>query len=104
MRIAINTCRDMQRSRWWRFVDRHLTPDDLPEMGCEDDTPDPTPMLAVMQLPDKYRQVVLLHYYQGMTLKEVAQTLGLTASTVRTRLMRARDRLHKQLEGWYFDA
>ncbi len=31
MRIAVNTCRDIQRSRWWRMVNRSITPDDLPE-------------------------------------------------------------------------
>lgn len=103
MRIAINTCKDLRRSRWWRFIDHGITPDDLPEMGQEDENPDSTPLLAVMNLPEKYRQVVLLHFYQGMTSSEIAQILGLTASTVRTRLMRAKDRLHEQLEGWYFD-
>ena len=103
MRIAINTCKDMRRGRWWRFVDRRITPEDLPELTCEDKHPDPAPMLAVMNLPQKYRQVVVLHFYRGMTLQEIALVLGLSPSTVRTRLMRAKDRLHDQLEGWYFD-
>ncbi len=104
MRIAINTCKDVQRSRWWRLVDRRITPDDLPEAGQEAEMPDPTPLLAVMNLPAKYRQVVLLHYYQNLTLQEIAQALGLPATTVRTRLMRAKGKLHAQLQGWYFDA
>ncbi|MDD3409231.1 MAG: sigma-70 family RNA polymerase sigma factor [Eubacteriales bacterium] len=103
MRIAINTCKDMRRSRWWRMIDRRVTPEDLPEAGREDDLPDEQPLLAVMNLPEKERQVVLLHYYQGMTLEEIAQTLDSPASTVRTRLMRARRGLRTSLKGWYYD-
>ena len=103
MRIAINTCKDYQRSRWWLFVDRRVTLDDLPDVGRSDEHPDPTVLKAVMNLPDKYRQTVLLHYYQGMTLNEIAQALDVMPATVRTRLMRARNKLRGQLEGWYFD-
>lgn len=31
VRIAINTCRDMQRSAWFRYMDRRITPEDLPQ-------------------------------------------------------------------------
>lgn len=103
MQIAVNVCKDMQRSHWWRFVDRRVTPDDLPEAGISDEHPDPAVLTAVMNLPEKYRQTVLLHYYQGMTLQEIAQTLNVPPATVRTRLMRAKKRLRGQLEGWYFD-
>ena len=66
-RIAVNVCRDMQRKTWWRLFDRRITPEDLPEAFTEDEPPDSTPLLAVMNLPAKLRQVVLLHYYQGLT-------------------------------------
>lgn len=57
----------------------------------------------VMNLPDKYRQVVVLYYYQELTAEETAQALGVPAATVRTRLKRARESLKARLEGWYFD-
>lgn len=103
MRIAINTCKDMRRSRWWRMVDRRITPDDLPESGREDAMPDSRPLVEVLNLPEKYRKVVLLHYYQGMTLEEIGQTLGASASTIRTRLFRAKAMLRQRLERWYYD-
>ncbi|HML49501.1 MAG TPA: sigma-70 family RNA polymerase sigma factor [Clostridia bacterium] len=103
MRIAINTCRDMRRSRWWRMVDRRVTPDDLPEAGREDALPDSMPLIEVLNLPEKYRQVVLLHYYQGLTLEEIARTLDASASTIRTRLSRAKAKLRQKLERWYYD-
>lgn len=103
MRIAINTCKDMRRSRWWQFVDRRIPLDDLPERGVCDEHPDKAVLIAVMSLPIKYRQTVLLHFYQGMTLAQVAQVLDVPPATVRTRLMRAKERLRGLLEGWYFD-
>lgn len=103
MRIAINTCKDHRRSHWWRMIDRSVTIEDLPEPSQEATLPDDTLMLAIMQLPEKHRQVVLLHYYQGMTLEEIAQSLGKPASTVRSRLMQAKDKLRRALKGWYDD-
>ena len=103
MRIAINTCKDVRKSRWWRMVDRRQDIDLLPQRGAEDERPDPTPLNEVMRLPEKYRQVVVLHYYQGMTLAQIAQTLDMPDATVRSRLKRAKDRLHQRLEEWYYD-
>lgn len=103
MRIAVNTCRDVQRSGWWRMVDRRVTPEDLPETGREDERPSAELICEVMNLSPKYRQVVVLHYYQGMKLKEIARVLDLPEPTVRSRLMRAKAKLHDRLEGWYDD-
>lgn len=56
----------------------------------------------VLKLPVEYREVVLLVYYEEMTLQEVAQVLGLPPGTVRSRLFRARRRLKAALAegGW----
>jgi len=103
IRIAINTCRDMQRSRWWRMINRSVTPDDLPEPACNTPLPDSTALTAVINLPQKYREVIWLHYYQQMPLAEIARILDIPTSTVRSRLMRAKDKLYRKLEGWYYD-
>ena len=103
IRIAINTCRDMQRSRWWRMINRSVTPDDLPEPACNAPLPDSTALTALINLPQKYREVIWLHYYQQMPLAEIARILDIPASTVRSRLMRAKDKLYRKLEGWYYD-
>ncbi len=103
MRITINTCRDMQRSRWWRMVNRSVTPDDLPEPACEEEPQDSTALIAVINLPQKYREVVWLHYYQQTPLEEIARILHVPASTVRSRLFRAKEKLRHTLEGWYYD-
>ncbi len=101
--IAVNTCRSMLRRSWWRRVDRRVTPESLPEPICPCEPEDNTVLGAVMELPEKYRCVVLLYYYQEMKTDEIAKALGVRPSTVSVRLMRARDQLRKRLEGWYFD-
>jgi RNA polymerase sigma-70 factor, ECF subfamily len=44
----------------------------------------------VMQLPLKYREVILLHYYKDFSVKEISAVLGCKETTVKTRLFRAR--------------
>ena len=98
MRIAINTCRDMQRTGWFRHMDRRVTPDDLPS-GSVQFPQESSLVNEVMALPRRYREVVLLHYYQGLSLAETAAVLGSNINTVKSRLMRARKMLKTQLEG-----
>ncbi len=99
MRIAANTCRDMQRSGWFRHVDRSLAPEDLtPAMLAVSDE-DRTLFLSVMQLPLRHRQVLILYHYNSLTLKETAEALRLSVSAARYRLKKAEEALKKALEG-----
>lgn len=57
--------------------------------------------LAVLALPQKYRIVVHLYYYEEYSVKEIAALLSAKETTVQTRLMRARAKLKKALkEAW----
>ena len=103
-RIAVNICRDHQRSRWFRFVDRRVTLDMLPDVIAPDNERDQSILLAVQSLPGKYREVVLLHYYQDMDASEIAKALGVSLSSVYRRLEKARQLLKTTLERWDFDA
>lgn len=99
LRIAVNTCRDMQRSAWFRHHDRRITPEDLPQaIRPPDDDDDLDVLCHVMRLPPKLKEAVLLYYWQNMNVNEIAQTLGVTHSTVSARLKRAREKLHDVLE------
>ena len=99
MRIAINTCRDMRRSRWTRHVDRRVTPEMLPEASAPFDERDEELTLALMCLPPKQREAVLLRYYQRMSLAQTAKAMGVTVSTVSKQLGRALRSLRGILEG-----
>ena len=58
---------------------------------------------AVLALPDKYRDVVYLHYYEGYTATEIGTILRKNPNTVYTLLTRARDELRKMLGGEDFE-
>ena len=98
-RIAIRTCCDMRRGFWFRRMDRRFTPEMLPEPAQEADENETALTIAVMNLPKKEREVILLYYYQDMNMNEVADALGVTQPTVSYRLRRAREKLRRELEG-----
>ena len=98
-RIAVNTCRDMMRSRWLIHVDRSVDIADLPEEAAESDPEDTEVMETVLRLPRKQREAVLLYYYQNLTMQEISEALQITVSNVSRRLAGARKALRKQLEG-----
>lgn len=98
-RIAMRTCCDMRRSFWFRRMDRRVTPEMLPEPAQETAENDSALTVAVMNLPKKEREAVLLYYYQDMNVSEIADVLGVTQPTVSYRLKRAREKLRQELEG-----
>ncbi|RPI26044.1 MAG: RNA polymerase sigma factor SigZ [Chloroflexota bacterium] len=75
-------------------------PEDLP---AEADMPeeDPEAELALSlkemidELPELYRQALILTEYQGLTQKELAETLGISVSGAKSRVQRARDQLRE---------
>ena len=97
MRIAINVCRNIRRDAWFRFVDRRITPEQLPLQSASPE--DRALVETVMNLRYRHREVVLLYYYQGMSLREISEVLGIAASTISTRLKKAREKLRHELKG-----
>jgi RNA polymerase sigma factor (sigma-70 family) len=55
---------------------------------------------AVAELPEHYRQVLLMRDIQGLTAPEVADALDISIETVKSRLHRARNTLREQLHHW----
>ncbi|MDR2514640.1 MAG: sigma-70 family RNA polymerase sigma factor [Christensenellaceae bacterium] len=105
LRVTINLCKDVLKSAWSRRV--------LPMAeGFDAPSSDPGPETeliaseervriydAVLELPPIYKDVILLFYYHDLPAGEVARVLRIPEVTVRTRLMRARNRLAAALEG-----
>ena len=54
-------------------------------------------MAAVADLPEHERSVVRLFYFDGYSIREVAEALGLPVTTIKKRLQYARTRLRNQL-------
>lgn len=100
--IAINVCKSQRRSRW--FKNRLHQTDVTNELGKEDPPIwDDSLLQEIVSLPPKYREVILLFYYQELKTKEIAIALHISESTVSVRLNRARQQLKKSLKGWYYD-
>ena len=101
-RIAINTCRDYQRTGWFRWMDRSVTPEDLLQTGWEESQFDSLPITQAMQtLPPKWRTAVYLRYCEGMKLSEVAKLQQVSEATIKRWLSKAAAALRQQLKGWY---
>ena len=90
-RILINVCNsELKRRR------RELAVAELPETAAEEY--DALPLKeAVRRLPGELRAVVVLRYFQGLTLAETARALGLPPGTVSTRQRRALSLLKLEL-------
>ena len=98
--IAVNVCRDYRRLYWYR---KRLDSEELLEQipAPPDAEPQDDEILRqVFALAPKYREPVLLYYWQELTVPEVAALLHEKENTVSTRLRRARAQLKQTLKGW----
>jgi len=87
-------------SRWRRQVAGRRLQRGLPEAGAVPG-PDPDAVAiaqALRRLPLGQRAVVVMHYYEGLRVEEISGLLGVSASGVKSRLMRARRALGPLLE------
>lgn len=99
VRIAINVCKDYLRGNWLRRVDCHGALQEIPlAEGVSAQERDDEVIVAVLSLPVKYREVILLYYYWGMNSTEIARMLKRPLATVNTRLRRGRILLKDILE------
>lgn len=53
---------------------------------------------AVLELPLKYRRVILLYYYEGYSIREISNILGIKEATISSQLQRARLQLKSKLK------
>lgn len=98
IRVTVNVCRDALRSPWRK---RRVSLEELPETPVFDRPEQGELYREVMRLPEKYRTVLYLFYYEELTVKEIGGILGLRTTAVTTRLHRARTKLKEQLtEVW----
>ena len=95
LRVTINTSRSVFSSSWFKKtvpLEETLEGAGIPEEESE-------VYLAVMNLPEKYRTVIHLFYYEGFSVLEIADILNSKESTVKSQLLRARALLKDSLKG-----
>ncbi|MCB2297982.1 sigma-70 family RNA polymerase sigma factor [Clostridium tagluense] len=103
MRIAINVCKNYLRSSWWKRINETVNLDNIPASTIDGSTQDDALLLEIMKLSPKYKEVILLFYYQDMKIREISEVLQTPESTISVRLKRAREKLKIKLKGWCYD-
>lgn len=96
IRVTINACTD-----YLRYLSRRkqVSLEVIAEEGEGMDTDSMGVLEIVLQLPDKYRNVIYLYYYEGYSAVEIAGILRKKENTIYTWLSRARELLKKELGG-----
>lgn len=95
IRTATNLCKNGLRY-WWR---RRRNLDDCWALQENGDVEISDTLSAVMELPEKYKTVVYLYYYEGYNSVEISRILGKPGSTIRNHLHGARRALRDKLGG-----
>lgn len=94
-RVTINACTD-----WLRALSRRKwVPLDALEEEAILDEPSREVLEVVLKLPEKYRDVIYLFYYEEYSAVEIAKILGRKENTVYTWLSRAKELLRERLGG-----
>ena len=93
IRCTVNRAKSLTASPWRKRI---VPLETAEEVGVEDDYREV--YSAVLSLPAKYRAVIHLHYFEGLSVSEMAQTLQLPEGTVKSQLSRGRDLLRDMLE------
>lgn len=91
IRVTINKCHDLYRQK------RARETEDLDDYINTPSEQQDAVMEEILQLPEKYKTVIYLYYYESFTLKEIADTLKKSINTVSSELQRARKKLKKIL-------
>jgi RNA polymerase sigma-70 factor (ECF subfamily) len=93
LRVTINLTKDLFSSAWFRKtseLDENLSYTHEEESDL---------YYALAKLPQKYRTVIHLHYYEGYQIDEIAKITNASVGTVKSQLHRGRQMLKSILEG-----
>ena len=93
IRCTVNRAKSLTASPWRKRI---VPLETAEEVGVEDDYREV--YSAVLSLPGKYRAVIHLHYFEGLSVAEIAQMLRVPEGTVKSQLSRGRALLRDMLE------
>ena len=103
LRVTINLCKNLWKTAWRQRIvslgeDLEENLDASNTIDVMGNTEENTIIDVVKELPQKYRVVIHLFYYEEMSIEEISRVLQMNPSTIRTRLTRAREKLKGMLE------
>lgn len=105
IRITINTCKDYLKSAWNQKVvpmteyEENTIHTDDDYKAVEQQDQNQLIRETIMNLPDKYKDIIVCVYYQDMTISDAASILKIAEGTAKSRLSRAKEKLKTYLEG-----
>ena len=95
IRVAVNECKSLHRNPWKK---RRVSMENVEEPSFS--TPERSKLYyAVRDLPDKYRAVVYLYYFEDFSIKEISDIMKISETAIQTRLLRARQKIKDILKG-----
>ena len=94
LRTTVNLCKDRLK-HWWR---RRKDIDDYRNLAADNRFEDDEILKIVLDLPERYKAVIYLYYYEGYSSEEIADILKKPRSTVLNHLSEARNILKGVLE------
>ncbi len=100
IKVVINKSKDMVGSFWRR---NKMTWEDYMSQLPFAEPEDSRLFEAVMELPEKYRVVIHLFYYEEYSIREIAKILNRQEGTVKSQLSRGRGLLKQTLKGEWED-
>lgn len=100
IRVTINCCKSFVSSSWFRRTTE--LNDNINESYDEAVDEKIDFHNALQQIPQKYRTVIHLFYYEQLSIEQISSVLNQKNSTIRTQLTRARALLKEILKGEYF--
>lgn len=95
IRVTINECKDFLKN----IFRRHASLEEIQEIPIEEEEDLSYIREAVLKLPDKYKSVIYLFYYEGYTAVEIAGILHKKENTIYTWMNRARQMLKEMVGG-----
>lgn len=105
-RIAINHCKDYLKSWHYKHIvisDEQAKCTSSGEREVEHEViqkyEDEQLVQAVLSLPDTYREVLYLYYFEELKIKEISNLINVNQNTIKTRLKKAKEILKDRLEG-----
>lgn len=100
IRIAINSCKNIMRTKWFRFpmmsIDdqQYITVDHFIEDIIEKDSI----VKAIMSLNKSDREIIILYYYQELSVREISFITGKKENAINQQLKRSREKLKNYLK------
>ena len=94
--MAVNTGNTFVTTAWFRH---RASLEEVGEVAAEAKEDRSEVFDAVMDIPEKYRVVVHLFYYEELSIKQICNILNMSETAVKSRLHRARELLREKLKG-----